>query len=617
MTDPISFNYIPGSGLTAPIFSFEVNSGGQFEQIDRFILFGHTTSSGTLPYNTPTPAFDQQTVDGLCGGGSMLREMFRVSQANAPATPIWIVGVQDAGTAPVWGLTIGSISGTGVGTFQICGETINITVGATDTPTTVAAAIAAAVNAYYNPLTKAMLPVTATASGAVVTWTAVHKGAIMEAVDFFVPTQPSTNLFAGAGVWNLALTTAGAGYPTVAAPLAALGDNPADYVISPWSDSTSRGSYTAWGSDISGRWAWNRQSYGHVWTAAADNSAGLTTLGLSLNDRHTTIIGKMAAVKASESITFTTNPVATNTISFGGSSVQFVTSGATGLQVNIASGSLPGTLAALLAFLQGSVDPNLAKFTYALSGSVLTATAIIPGAAGNALTVATTVTGTTLSSGGALSGGINGSPHPSWLWVTGFAARVQPWLSDCSTGNVSRNQTGLVVQGVLPPRDASLWPTYAGRNTLVNSGISTFQVGGDGSLQIDKIVTTYRTGTGGQPDSAFRDVQKMYQTAGTLKFFRARLAFEQGNKSIVDENPAGLQALTTVKDIKATFVHAYAALPGVLDDAQTFSSQVVVARNDSNRDRVDVFCPLVMNAPLDILAANATIYAQFPTALAA
>jgi phage tail sheath gpL-like len=548
----------------------------------------------------------------------MLREMFRVAQANAPAIPIWIVGVADAGVAPVWQATVGTLSGVGVGTLEICGETIQITVGITDTPTTIAAAIAAAVNAYYNPLTKAMLPISASASSAVVTFTALHKGAIMEAIDFYVPPGAS-NVFAQAGVWSLARTTAGSGNPSVAAALAVLGDNPADYVICPWSDSTSIASYAAWSNDVSGRWAWNRQSYGHVWTAQANNFAGLTTLGLSLNDRHLSIIGKMAGVAASDSVTFATNPSSGNTITIAGTVVTFETSGATGLQVNISSGSLPGTLTALLTFLQGAsalADPNLSKFTYALASSTLTATAIVPGAAGNSFTLATNVSGATVASP-TFTGGINGSPHPSWLWVTGFSARLQPWLSDCVTGNVSRNQTGLVVQGVLPPRDPSLWPNYSGRNTLVNSGISTFQVGADGSLQIDKVVTTYRTGIGGQPDTIFRDIQKMYQTAGTLKYFRAQLAAEQGNKSIVDENPQGLEALTTTLDIKASFVHAYVSLPGVLDDAKSFGSQLVVARNNSNRDRVDVFCPLVMNNPLDILASNATIYAQFPTALAA
>lgn len=154
----IAFNNIPGSGLTAPIFTFEVNSGGQYAATTRFILIGHTTSAGSMVPNTPTPVADQNTVDQLCGPGSMLREMFRIAAMNAPAQPFWIVGVPDAGVAAQWTLTLASVPAGGVGTVVIAGETLQIPVGATDTVTTVAAAIAAAVNAYFNQLSAAMLP---------------------------------------------------------------------------------------------------------------------------------------------------------------------------------------------------------------------------------------------------------------------------------------------------------------------------------------------------------------------------------------------------------------------------------------------------------------------------
>src|SRR5262245_51906652 len=128
-------------------------------------------------------------------------------------------------------------------------------------------------------------------------------------------------------------------------------------------------------------------------------------------------------------------------------------------------------LASLLTLLQTSTDPNLAKATSALTGSTLQITAVLPGAPGNAITLDTTVSGATIS-GATLSGGLDGSQHPSWLWDAAFAARVAPWLSDITTGNVSRNQTALVVQGIRPPRDRALWPNYSARNTLVNFGIS-------------------------------------------------------------------------------------------------------------------------------------------------
>lgn len=617
--DGISFNYIPGSGLTAPIFSFEVNSGGQFQDVNRLILVGHGLSNALLAPNTPYPVANQNDCDAQVGAGSMLREMFRIASANAPATPIWIVNLPDSGVAPVDQVTIGALGTTGVGVFEICGERIQITIGSADTPTTIAAAIAAAINGYYNNLTGTMLPVTATSSGAIVTITSVHKGAIMNDIEIYVPSNPVGNIFANAGVWSRARTVKGSGFPTVANALAALGSDPADFVVSPWSDSTSLGAYTTWASDINGRWAWNRQEYGHCWTAMATSFAALTTTGLAQNDRHTTIIGDIAGVPASDILTFTGQPTAAQTVSITAngatSNVAFVASGPTGLQVAIA-GTEALTVAALLAFLQASTDPVLSQCTYAASGSAaIIVSALVPGAAGNAIGLATNVSGASVT-GATLTGGLDGSPHPSWLWTAGFAARVYPWLTDTTTGNVSRNQTGLVVQGLKPPRARSLRLNYTSKNTLNNSGISTYQIGADGTVQIAKLITTYRTGSAGQPDTVFRDVQALYQTSGGLKFLRAQVGVEQANKGLADSNPGNLGAITTPADITASFINAYGTLctRGVFQDAATYAKLFRAAINGQNPDRVDVFSPMERVNPLDILACNATIYQQFPAA---
>lgn len=616
--DAILFNEIPGSGLTAPIFSFEANSGGQYQMVDRVVLLGHATAAGLMAPNVAVAVSSQNACDQQAGAGSMLREMYRIAAQNAPAIPIWIVDVPDVGIAPVWTIAIGTLPGVGTGTFEICGEEIEIAIGATDTPTTIAAAIAAAINAYYNPLTNAMLPVTATAAEAAVTVTSRHKGQIMNAVDFYVPTNIAGNAFAAAGVWTLTRTTPGSGTPVVASALANLGDSPADFIVAPWSDATSLAAYTTALNDVSGRWAWSRQSYGHAWTCMANSFSGLVTQGLSMNDRHTTLIGKIAGVQATGSITFTGQPSTTQTVSIGGTTVEFITSGATGLEVDIGV-SETASVAALLAFLQASTDPNLSKCTYSAVGTnEILITSILDGEIGNAIALATTVTGASVS-GAALAGGLNGSPHPSWLWASGFCARVAPWLADTTTGNVSRNQTGLVVQGLAPPRDQALWQQYVGRNTLLNSGVSTWNVGADGSVQIDKIITTYQTGTSGQPDTVFRDVQSVYQAAGALKYFRAQLAVEQGNKALAASNPGNLGAITTPNDIKASFINAYGVMVqnGVLSDQSTFASSLVVAINGQNPARCDVYAPMERVNPLDILASNATFYQQFPQPLAA
>src|ERR1039458_8707664 len=116
--DAIQFNYIPGSGLVAPLFSFEVNSGGQYDAVNRFIIFGHASAealaAGTILANTPVPVAAQQDVDRMAGASSMLREMYRIANQNAPVLPTWIVAIPEVGAKAVWTLTLTVWTGNGV-----------------------------------------------------------------------------------------------------------------------------------------------------------------------------------------------------------------------------------------------------------------------------------------------------------------------------------------------------------------------------------------------------------------------------------------------------------------------------------------------------------------------
>ena len=135
-------------------------------------------------------------------------------------------------------------------------------------------------------------------------------------------------------------------------------------------------------------------------------------------------------------------------------------------------------------------------------------------------------------------------------------------------------------------------------------------------MQIDKIVTTYKVGSAGQPDAVFRDVQAVYQVSGGLKYLRALLAVEHGNKALADANPGSLGAISTPADIKATFIHGYSDLvsAGVFEDLDTYSKLLRVTRDKQNRARVNVYNPMQRVSPLDVLAANAVIYQRFPAA---
>jgi hypothetical protein len=138
------------------------------------------------------------------------------------------------------------------------------------------------------------------------------------------------------------------------------------------------------------------------------------------------------AKNATGSVLFTANPLTTTTITIGGTSVEFITSGATGSEINIGA-TLPATLAQLALFLNASSDTNIKKCYYSVSGTTLNVTYKTPGTSGNSFTLATTVAGATVSAATLAGGAAQGNG----FWVS-LAAAI-------NAGNVYHGPSNYVV----------------------------------------------------------------------------------------------------------------------------------------------------------------------------
>lgn len=501
----VGFNTIP-SNIVAPIFTFEVNSAGNFENQSRMLLIGHKTSAGEATLDEPVICTSLLEAARLAGPGSMLYEMVRAVRLNAPAQELWILPVTEVGTAAEGEIVVDDVPAAGgVGYIDIAGQRIAVTIPAGTTVGGTATLLGVAIADYFNEFDGAYVPISGddmaiSVGEASVTLPIRHKGAYGNAIDVHVPAVAG-NAFTG----NLTITApaSGAGVPDLSDGLAALGDDAFDWIVTPFNDATSLAAYKALLSDVSGRWAWNRQVYGHVFMHKQDSISNLTTFGLTQDDRHITTIPMPAS----------------------------------------------------------------------------------------------------------------GVPQPAYFWVAAMVARVAPWLADGVLGNVSRNQTGLVVQGLQPPRSRLDYYDYATRGSLLVSGISTWSVDGAGRVSVDKLITMQRT-TNNVPDSTFRDIQMIGQIMYSLRYLRERLTIEHGQKALGQDNPRGLTAITTVREIKATLVLAYRELErrGVTVNAKKAAELIDVVQNSANANRVDVLMPIDMADPLDIIAVNAKIHKQFATA---
>ncbi|RFB95224.1 hypothetical protein B5K11_09735 [Rhizobium leguminosarum bv. trifolii] len=486
------------AALTAPIFTFDVQSGGQFQNETRMILLGHGLAGGTLAEGQISICNSRTDARVLCGAGSMLEAMFIAARRNSPAQEIWIGRVADSGTAEIRTITIGAPPAAGgQGILLIAGEAVSVELAAGLSANALATALAAAINGYYNRLTGMSLPFTATAATNVVTLTARHKGTYASGIDIFVPILDTVNAFAG--LFTFATTTPGAGTPALSNILAAMNDDPFEIIVSPFGDGTSLDTLNSFLGAVSGRWSYIQQLYGHAFYPKTDTSTNLVTFALARDTWHLTMIPR---------------------------------------------------------FLSG------------------------------------------------------GFAEPDYIWVAAVVGRIAAWLGGGSNGDVSRNQSGLVVEGLSAPRDRAYWMDYATRDAMLKNGVSTWNVNRSGQVTIDKIITQQQT-TNGAPDTTFRDIQTVFQLTYALKKFRADLAFEHSNKGIANSNPLNLDALTTVKDIKATLFHSYKQMAGVLENSEQALLNMVVERDADNPNRVNMRLPLDVVNPLDILAGLATVYGQF------
>lgn len=315
----IQFKNIP-QGLVTPLFYAEVDNsfGNSAEPAQAALLIGSMAASGGVA--TPavvTPVNDQNDARAQFGPGSMLSRMAAAYRRVDGFGQLFALPLADAGGgADATGsiAITGPATAAGVLSLYVAGVLVPVTVNSGDSATTIGASVAAAIAANSD------LPVTAAAATGTVTLTAVNKGVAGNDIDVQLNYKGrAAGEITPAGVAaTITAMASGATNPTITTALANLGDTPFDYIATGYNDSTSLTALTAFLNDVSGRWSYLSQLFGH-WTAAFRGaySAALTEGG-TLNDQHGTMMPAAgspswtpewaAAITAAEAVTDRANP---------------------------------------------------------------------------------------------------------------------------------------------------------------------------------------------------------------------------------------------------------------------------------------------------------------------
>ena len=234
----ISFNTIPSNTLV-PLFYAEMDNqaANTAQDSGASLLIGHANNGAEIVANSlvlmPSADYARQ----ICGAGSQLARMVEAYRQTDPFGELYVIAVPEAtGAAATVTLTVtGAATETGTVNVYVGRTRVQAPVTNGDNVTTIASSIQDAINAVP------ALPFTASSSAGVVTLTARHKGLCGNEI----PVSLNYYGFGGgevlpAGVQIAVATgTAGTGAPVLTGAVAAMADEPFDYIGLPFNDTAS------------------------------------------------------------------------------------------------------------------------------------------------------------------------------------------------------------------------------------------------------------------------------------------------------------------------------------------------------------------------------------------
>ena len=209
--------------------------------------------------------------------------------------------------------------------------------------------------------------------------------------------------------------------------------------------------------------------------------------------------------------------------------------------------------------------------------------------------------------------GADASPTPPWEWAAAWAAKAsiavredaaRPWQTLRLTG---------VKASTIPNRF-----TLSQRNSLLYGGIATHTVGADGSVAIERSVTTYQENAFGQADPSFLDVQTNYQLTEIIRRLRQAITTKYPRHKLANNGTqfgAG-SAIVTPNVIKAELIAQYGVMEavGLVENAAAFKANLIVERDIDDANRVNVLFPPDLVNQLRVFALLAQFRLQYPAA---
>lgn len=201
--------------------------------------------------------------------------------------------------------------------------------------------------------------------------------------------------------------------------------------------------------------------------------------------------------------------------------------------------------------------------------------------------------------------GVDGSRNPGYEWAAALATQV----GVAATADPSRPYHALTLYGIIAPPVEKRF-TKSERNILLFDGISTFDIHQDGTVETERIITTYQTSAIGVPEVSSLDAETMFTLAYlrqdarafvTNTYIRPRLKLaNDGTRSTLN------QSVITPSEVTAGLI-GRASLweqAGLIEDLEQFKADLVVERDPGDVNRLNALLPPNLTNQLRIVAAK-------------
>jgi phage tail sheath gpL-like len=291
MSGSITFDQIPAN-WRVPGTYVEVrpdySNAGLAEFPTRVLLIVQKLAAGTAPVDRTFRITRVSDAIGLFGQGSVGHHMVEAFLAANPTADLHAMCLADVGggTQATRTVTItGNPTVAGVAALYVAGRRVTANVTTASTPTTVAAALVAAVTADPD------MPVTAANTAGVITLTARHRGEVGNEIDVRMNLRTDDATPAGLA-FAIAAGTAGATNPDLATAISVVASEWFTDIVVPWTDTTNVGLLV---TELARRYNAMTRLDAHGWIGLRGTFSAVSTRGQGLNSPHLTAIGANAA----------------------------------------------------------------------------------------------------------------------------------------------------------------------------------------------------------------------------------------------------------------------------------------------------------------------------------